>query len=94
MPDGGAIRVGAFESIEAFNFPSEFRFVQSGETLLAGSYTGDSGSLFVSIEVLGFRNPPSPGTELVTYGQNMLDYFGNIEAAWVAMGGTPQRYVH
>ena len=69
--------------------PSEFRFVQSGDTLLAGSYTGDSDSLFVSIEVLGFPNPPSPGTELVTYGQNMLDYFGNIEAAWVAMGGAP-----
>ena len=49
---------------------------------------------FVSIEVLGFPNPPSQGTELVTYGQNMLDYFGNIETAWVAMGGTPQRYVH
>ena len=69
--------------------PSEFRFVESGDTLLAGSYTGDSDSLFVSIEVLGFPDPPSPGTEVVTYGQNMLDYFGNIEMDWVAMGGAP-----
>jgi len=69
--------------------PSEFRFVESGDTLLAGSYTGDSDSLFVSIEVLGFPDPPEPGTAVVTYGQNMLDYFGNIEMAWVAMGGAP-----
>ena len=69
--------------------PSESRFVESGDTLLAGSYTGDSDSLFVSIEVIGSSDPPSPGTEVVTYGQNMLDYLGNIAMVRVAMGGAP-----
>jgi len=69
--------------------PNEFRFVRSGDTLLAGTYTGDEDSLFVSIEVLGFANPAAATTGVVGFDQNLLDFFGNIEMAWVEMGGAP-----
>ncbi len=65
--------------------PLEFRFIQGGNSLLAGTYSTNPDAMFVNFDLIGFIDPV-PVSE---YPPAMLDFFAGIERAWVALGGWP-----
>jgi FAD/FMN-containing dehydrogenase len=68
--------------------PLEFRFVQGGNTALAGTYSAQSGSVFINFDLVGFaaENDTKDG---VVYSPKQLAFFADIERQWVALGGMP-----
>ncbi len=65
--------------------PMEFRFVQGGDSALAGTYTENANSTFVNFDLIAFVK----ATEASDYPDALLSFFADIERAWVALGGMP-----
>ena len=65
--------------------PLEFRFVQGGDTALAGTYTQTPNATFVNLDLIGYV----PGVAASEYPVQLLKFFADIERAWVAAGGMP-----
>ncbi len=65
--------------------PMEFRFIQGGDSALAGTYTENANSTFVNFDLIAFVE----ATEASAYPDALLSFFADIERAWVALGGMP-----
>jgi FAD/FMN-containing dehydrogenase len=65
--------------------PMEFRFVQGGDSALAGTYTENANSTFVNFDLIAFVN----ATVASDYPNAVLSFFADIERAWIALGGMP-----
>ena len=65
--------------------PMEFRFVTGSDVAMAGTYTTDPGTLFVNLDLIGFVEAVSTDQ----YPPALLQFFADVERAWVAMGGLP-----
>lgn len=64
--------------------PLEFRFVQGGKALLAGTFT-EKESVFVNLDLIGFVEQ-GPGRD---YDERLLNFFAKVEKKWVHAGGLP-----
>lgn len=67
--------------------PMEFRFVQGGNSALAGTYT-ETASHFVNLDLIAFVPSNQAGTGL-DFPDPMLQLFAAVERQWVALGGWP-----
>lgn len=65
--------------------PMEFRFVRGGDTAMAGTYTETPNSIFVNLDLIGYVAAGAASE----YPDALLQFFADIESAWVAMGGMP-----
>ncbi len=65
--------------------PIEFRFVKGGDSAMAGTYSTNSNSTFVNLDLIAFVK----ATEASAYPTAVLSFFADIERAWVALGGMP-----
>jgi FAD/FMN-containing dehydrogenase len=65
--------------------PMEFRFVKGGDSALAGTYTQSANSTFVNLDLIAFV----AATQASGYPDAVLNFFADIERAWVALGGMP-----
>ncbi len=65
--------------------PMEFRFVKGGNTAMAGTYTTNANSTFLNLDLIAFV----PATVASAYPPALLQFFANVERAWVNMGGFP-----
>ena len=65
--------------------PLEFRFIQGGDTALANTYTTKTGSIFINLDMIGF----TPDTTGEGYPDTLLQFFADIERAWMQLGGMP-----
>jgi FAD/FMN-containing dehydrogenase len=65
--------------------PMEFRFVKGGDSALAGTYTQNANSIFVNLDLIAFVK----ATQASGYPDPVLNFFADIERAWVALGGMP-----
>jgi FAD/FMN-containing dehydrogenase len=63
--------------------PMEFRFVRGGDTALAGTYTTNPNANFVNLDMIGYV----PGVAGSEYPAALLQFFADVERAWVALGG-------
>jgi hypothetical protein len=63
----------------------EFRFVKGGDSALAGTYTQNANSIFVNLDLIAFVK----ATQASAYPDPVLNFFADIERAWVALGGMP-----
>lgn len=65
--------------------PMEFRFVAGSDVAMAGTYATDPNARFVNLDLIGFVEAvPSD-----QYPSSLLQFFADVERAWVAMGGVP-----
>jgi FAD/FMN-containing dehydrogenase len=65
--------------------PMEFRFIQGGNSAMAGTYTENANSTFVNFDLIAFVD----ATVASDYPNAVLSFFADIERAWVALGGMP-----
>jgi hypothetical protein len=69
--------------------PMEFRFLRSGNSALAGTYSSNSGgSYVVNFDLIGFVAENTTGGGLA-YTEKMKQMFAAVERDWVRMGGWP-----
>ena len=75
--------------IESGNFhiaaPMEFRFIKGGSTAMAGTFTKNTDSHFVNLDLIGFTDP----TQGSDYPDELLKFFAMVERKWIGMGGLP-----
>jgi FAD/FMN-containing dehydrogenase len=65
--------------------PMEFRFVTGSDVAMAGTYTTNPNTIFVNLDLIGFIE----ATPTSQYPSQLLQFFADVERAWVAMGGFP-----
>lgn len=65
--------------------PMEFRFITGSEVAMAGTYTENPDAIFVNLDLIGFVEA-TPSSQ---YSSTLLQFFADVERAWVAMGGFP-----
>ncbi|MEP7310613.1 MAG: D-arabinono-1,4-lactone oxidase [Acidobacteriota bacterium] len=65
--------------------PMEFRFVKSGDSAMAGSYSKHANAYFVNVDLIGFIE----ATPTADYPEKLLQFFADVERDWVAMDGFP-----
>ncbi len=69
--------------------PMEFRFVKSGDSAMAGTFSRTPGeSHFVNLDLIGFAERNEAGTGLI-YTPALQHFFAEVEREWVALGGFP-----
>lgn len=67
--------------------PMEFRFVKGGDTAMSATYTNDpENTWFVNLDLIGFTEDDKMASQ---YPAQLLQFFADVERAWVAMGGFP-----
>lgn len=67
--------------------PVEFRFVQSGNTAMAGTFSTKPNAVFVNLDLIGWVDLAT--TSPPQYPDNLLQFFANVERQWVKLGGLP-----
>ena len=65
--------------------PMEFRFIKSGRSAMAGTFSENSGTTFVNIGLVGAVKAQSSSN----YPEELRKYFAEVEYQWVNMGGFP-----
>ena len=68
--------------------PMEFRFVKSGNSAMSGTYSDDPNAWFVNLDLIGFVEDNKTASQ---YPKELLQFFADIERAWVNMGGFPHQ---
>ena len=66
--------------------PMEFRFVKGGDSAMSGAYADAPNTWFVNQDLIAFVPPNLKASE---YPPELLQFFADIERAWINMGGFP-----
>ena len=65
--------------------PMEFRFVQGGNTAMAGTFSTTPNACFVNLDLIAWIDVEASSP----YPDNLLKFFALVERKWVSLGGLP-----
>jgi FAD/FMN-containing dehydrogenase len=65
--------------------PIEFRFVQGGNTAMAGTFSTTPNACFVNLDLIAWVDEEANSP----YPDNLLKFFAHVERKWVSLGGLP-----
>jgi FAD/FMN-containing dehydrogenase len=63
----------------------EFRFVQGGNTAMAGTFSTTPNARFVNLDLIAWVDVEASSP----YPDNLLKFFALVERKWVSLGGLP-----
>jgi hypothetical protein len=65
--------------------PMEFRFMKGGDSAMSGTFSKNTDTYFVNLDLIGFVEP----TKSSEYPVELLKFFAHVERKWVSLGGLP-----
>jgi hypothetical protein len=69
--------------------PMEFRFVKGGNSVMSATFTDNpEKTWFINLDLIGFVKDGKMASQ---YPEKLLQFFADVERAWVKMGGFPHQ---